>query len=264
MKKVRLRLLFASLVLIALPFTASAWSGPGHRLIGELAAAELTPQARAQVAELLHGEEDPTLAGVSTWADQLRDNDPDLGRFSAKWHYVNMPQGTCDYVPARDCRNDDCVVGAIERQVAILGNRSRPRAERAQALKFVVHFVGDLHQPMHVGLARDRGGNTVQVNLDGKGMNLHSLWDRELLASRGLRQQEHVMKLARQPVHDIAPGGPRSWARESCEVRTTPGLYPPSAKIDAGYMERWRPVAERRVRAAAHRLAHLLNDTLVD
>ena len=252
------------LPLLMLPMAASAWSAFGHRLVADLAATELTPQARAQVADLLRGEADPTLAGVATWADELRENDPDLGKRSASWHYVNMPEGTCNYIPARDCRNGDCVIGAIERQAAILADRKRSRAERAQALKFVVHFVGDVHQPMHVGLGRDRGGNDVQVNLDGKGMNLHSLWDRELLAARGLQQQDHVRHLARQSVDDIAPGDVRTWARESCELRTSPGLYPPRARIESGYVERWQPLAERRVRVAAHRLAHLLNETLAD
>lgn len=250
--------------LLMLPLAASAWSADGHRLVGALAATELTPEAQAQVAELLRGEADPTLAGVATWADEVRANDPDLGKRSARWHYVNMPAGTCDFVPARDCRNGDCAIGAIERQAAILADRSRPRAERTQALKFVVHFVGDLHQPMHVGLGSDRGGNEVQVNLDGKGTNLHSLWDRELLASRGLDPQGYLLRLQRLPVDAIAAGGVHTWARESCELRSTPGVYPPRAKIDTGYVERWRPLAERRVRTAAHRLAHLLNDTLGD
>lgn len=264
MKTLRKPLLCTALVLLALPFAASAWSGFGHRLVGELAATELTPQARAQVAELLRGEQDPTLAGVSTWADEIRENDPDLGKRSAKWHYLNLPEGTCDFVPERDCRNGDCVIGAIERQTAILGDRSRPHAERVQALKFVVHFIGDVHQPMHAGLASDRGGNDVQVNLEGEGLNLHSLWDRELLASRGLQQPAYVQQLAMLPTHDIALGGAETWARESCEIRSAPGVYPPRAKIESKYVNDWRPTAERRVRVAAHRLAHVLNNALAD
>lgn len=264
MKKVRLPLLVTALLLLMLPIVATAWSGFGHRLVAALAATELTPQARAQVAWLLQGEEDPSLPGIASWADQIRENDPDLGKRSAKWHYVNMPGGTCEFVPERDCRNGDCVIEAIRRQAEILGDRSRPREERAQALKFVVHFVGDVHQPLHVGLASDRGGNRAQVNLDGKGTNLHSLWDRELLASRGLEEQAYVERLSRLPTANIAPGGVEAWARESCEMVSTPGFYPPSAKIDSSYVERWRPLAEQRVRVAGHRLAHLLNDTLGD
>lgn len=262
MKTLRVPLASVLLVMLMLPFDASAWSAFGHRLVGELAATELTPQARAQVAELLRGEAEPTLAGVSTWADQIRENDPDLGKRSARWHYLNLPEGTCDFVPERDCRNGDCVIGAIERQAAILADTGRPRAERVQALKFVVHFVGDVHQPMHAGLASDRGGNDVQVNLAGTGMNLHSLWDRELLASRGAQEQDHVRVLQRLPTRDIAPSSPRAWARESCELRSQPGVYPPSAKIGPDYVTRWRPLAETRVRVAGHRLAHVLNAAL--
>lgn len=233
-------------------------------MVGELAAGELTPRARAEVAELLRDEPDPTLAGVATWADEIRENDPDLGKRSSRWHYVNLPDGTCDFVPERDCRNGDCAIGAITRQASILGDRTRPHAERAQALKFLVHFVGDVHQPLHIGLGSDRGGNQVQVNLDGRGLNLHSMWDRELLASSGLEQSAYVRQLATQRTDDIAQGGVATWARESCEIRTRPGLYPPRPKIDSGYVREWRPTAERRVRVAAHRLAHLLNETLGD
>ncbi len=262
MKMLRVLLASALLILLVLPFGASAWSAFGHRLVAALAATELTPQAQRQVAWLLQGEEDPTLPGIASWADQLRENDPDLGKRSAKWHYLNLPAGTCDYVPGRDCKNGDCVVEAIRRQTSILRDRSRPRAERAQALKFVVHFIGDVHQPLHAGLGSDRGGNDVQVNLDGNGLNLHSLWDRELLASRGLDEPGYIRQLQRLPVDSIMPGGPLTWARESCELRSQPGLYPLQSKIDADYVSRWRPLAETRVRVAAHRLAHVLNEAL--
>lgn len=250
------------IALLALPMTAWAWSAFGHRLVAALAADQLTPQTRAQIAELLQGEADPTLPGIAAWADELRGNDPDLGKRSAKWHYVNMPENTCTYVAARDCPNGDCVVEAIRRQTAILADRSRPRAERAQALKFVVHFIGDVHQPLHAGLGRDRGGNDVQVNVEGKGGNLHSLWDRTLLASAGLDQAGYMARLSRLPPLKTRQGQIEDWARESCEIVSAPGFYPPRATIDPAYVKRWRPLAETRVRQAAYRLATMLNATL--
>jgi len=252
------------LPLLMLPMAASAWSAFGHRLVGALAATQLTPQAEARVAELLRGEKEPTLAGIAAWADELRANDPDLGKRSAKWHYLNVPDGTCDYVPERDCPNGDCIIGAIHQQTAILADRSRPRAERAQALKFVVHFIGDVHQPLHAGRGSDRGGNTVQVNLEGKGMNLHSLWDRELLAARGLDEAAYIAYLASLPRPKVPAGGVETWARESCEIISREGFYPPSAKLDPAYLQRWRPWAENRVLVASTRLARVLNESLGD
>jgi len=255
-------LLLSLVVLLSLPMAASAWSASGHRLVAALAAGELDPRARAQVAELLQGEQDPTLPGIAAWADQLRENDPDLGKRSARWHYVNLPEGRCSYLASRDCRNGDCVVEAIRRQIAILSDRSRPRAERAQALKFVVHFVGDVHQPLHAGFGRDCGGNDVQVNLEGKGSNLHSLWDRLLPESSGLDEAAHLAHLRKGPRPRSRQGTVEDWARESCRIVSSPGFYPASAKIEPAYLERWRPVADARMRLAGKRLAHVLNEAL--
>ena len=258
------RPIFAALLASALlvPFAAKAWSASGHRLVASLAAERLTPQAQAQVASLLQGESDPSLPGIAAWADQLRESDPDLGKRSAKWHYVNLPDGSCRYLASRDCRNGDCVVEAIRRQTAILADRSRFRAERAQALKFVVHFVGDVHQPLHAGFGRDRGGNDVQVNLEGKGSNLHSLWDRLLPESSGLNEAEHLAHLRKGPRPRSRQGTVEDWARESCGIVSSPGFYPAGAKIEPAYLERWRPVAAARMRLAGKRLAHLLNEAL--
>jgi hypothetical protein len=123
--------------------TALAWGPTGHRLVARLAEPELKPAARAEIARLLRGEADPTLAGVANWADELRERDPDLGRRSSRWHYVNLAEDGCAYRPAAHCRDGDCVIEAIRRQRDLLADRRQPDAVRAQALKFLVHFVGD-------------------------------------------------------------------------------------------------------------------------
>src|SRR5699024_5707740 len=133
----RIPLLVVLLCLLAAP--AHAWGPRGHRLVGHLAESALTPAARAQVDALLRGvedEQDRSLAGISTWADELRERDPDLGRRSARWHYVNIGENNCSYEPARDCPGGDCVIEAINDQAAILADRDRSDAKRLQALKF--------------------------------------------------------------------------------------------------------------------------------
>lgn len=259
----------ALLLLIASP--AHAWGPRGHRLVGHVAEAALTPAARAEVERLLEGVEDPdqrSLAGISTWADELRAHDPDLSRRSARWHYVNIGENACRYERERDCPDgSDCVVEAINDQAAILGDRSRSSQERLQALKFVVHFVGDVHQPMHAGYAHDRGGNSTQVNLrdgsrDGFGTNLHALWDSGLF--RGLQggEEQHLADLPELPRDAELEPQPARWAEESCQIVVEQGVTEPGTKINSDYVDHWRPVAEKQIVIGGQRLARLLNQVL--
>lgn len=188
------------LLLLLVTGPAAAWGKLGHRLVGHLASDELTPAARGEIARLLVAETDPTLAGVASWADELRDNDPTLGRRTSKWHYVNIAEHGCAFDTTRACAGNDCVVGAINTQATILADRGRSDADRRDALKFVVHFIGDVHQPLHAALARDKGGNDVQVQFDGRGSNLHSLWDSGLLNAMRLDEAEHLQRLRALPL----------------------------------------------------------------
>lgn len=265
------RILTAILLSCALSWSgiAQAWGPLGHRLVARLAESQLTPQARAEVERLLATEQAPSLAAIASWADDLRATDPDLGKRSAKWHFINIGEHGCTYDAAHACPDGDCVVEAIRKQAAILADRSRPDPERLQALKFVVHFVGDVHQPLHAGYARDRGGNTVQVNLHGKGTNLHSVWDSRLLASAKLGEDAYEARLRLDPdrlptdVDPYTPAAPAVWAEQSCRIALSPGVYPPRPRIDDDYLQQHRPAAERQIQLAGTRLAQLLNTTLV-
>ena len=254
-----------ALCLAALP--AHAWGPQGHRLVARLADAQLTPASRREVNRLLAGETDPTLAGIANWADGLRDSDPDLARVSSRWHYVNLAEDGCRYKPRRDCPGGDCAVEAIRRQVAILADRRQPLAARRDALKFVVHFVGDLHQPLHAGYAQDRGGNDTQVNDAGYGTNLHALWDSRLLFRRQLTDDAYVAKLQAMPLaastaRKARSGDVQAWAEASCSIVLEPGFYPARPKLTDAYFSQWTPVAERQLRDAGTRLAQLLNASL--
>ena len=268
--------LLGSILLFSLSLPAFGWSLEGHRLVGELAERQLSPAARTEVAQLLAGEAEPTLAGVAGWADEIRE-DPSsaLGKRSRRWHYLNFPRGAdCRYEPARDCPGGDCVIAAIAAQRAILADPRKPQAERRDALKFLVHFVGDVHQPMHAGFGDDRGGNEFQINYrgrgarhrDGDGTNLHSIWDYRLLRSAGLSLDGYVERLLASPlpVDPIPDSGlpSREWALESCRLIVDHQLYPRSHRIGDDYVERHRPLAEARVRLAAVRLAALLEQAL--
>lgn len=247
---------------------ARAWGTLGHRLVGALAQAHLTPAARRAVDTLLAGEPDPTLAGVATWADQLRDTDPERARASARWHYADTVDPDCDYVPASDCAGGDCAFAAIEAQRRILADPAQPLAARRDALKWLVHLVADIHQPLHASHRQDKGGNAWQVSLrrDGRvvGTNLHAVWDRDVLEAAGLSFPAYLARLqaAPWPPRLGDTGTPLAWASESCRLIDARGLYPPGHKLDATYLDAMRPLAEERVRLAAWRLATLLDDTL--
>lgn len=257
------------LIAALLPASAMAWGPKGHRLVGALAATELTPQAHAEVARLLRGDAQPTLAGVANWADDLRDNpeatDRELGKRSARWHYVNLAEDGCGYVPAKQCPDGNCLIEAIVRQRALLADRAQPNAVRAQALKFLVHFVGDAHQPLHAGYAGDKGGNTVQIQLDGQGSNLHRLWDSDVIASAKMSERRYLRYLQRMPLPPQARDGiddPSAWAQASCRIVLRNGFYPSKPIIAPAYFSQWRPTADAQLRIAGHRLAALLNDAL--
>lgn len=260
---------FASLAALALLLhipQALAWGLTGHRLVAELAEPDLTPATRVQLDRLLASEPGATLPGIATWADELRKQDADLGKRSARWHYVNLGESHCHYDPPRDCRNGDCNVEAIKTQTAILADRSLPDAQRLQALKFVVHLIGDAHQPLHAGYAGDKGGNDRQVNVDGKGSNLHTLWDSGLLRRTGLDEDALLAQIRALPAPAEAeqplPPPAAAWAQAACRIALAPGLYPPGAKIDQAYFDTWTPVAQRQLRLAGARLAQVLNAAL--
>ncbi|WP_372018822.1 S1/P1 nuclease [Pseudoxanthomonas sp. 10H] len=253
----------AALLACSVALPAQAWGPLGHRLVARLAEDALTPQARAGIDRLLQAEPDPGLAGIASWADDLRATDPGLGKRSARWHYVNIGDPGCAFDADRDCPGGDCVVAAIETQARILADRSLSDAERRQALKFVVHFVGDVHQPLHAGHAHDRGGNDYQVNWRGKGGNLHSLWDSGMLNAQGLDEDAWLARLRALPapaaVSPLPARAPQRWAEQSCRVVVAPGFYPGGHVIDQGYVDAHLPVAEAQLRLAGARLAATLN-----
>jgi hypothetical protein len=257
---------------------AFAWSGLGHQLVGELAQRRLSPAAAAQVRELLRGEEVPTLAGIAMWADAMRIADPERFKATSRWHYVNLHGKSCRYSAGRDCKDGQCVIGALDAQLRLLRDTSQPLAIRRDALKFVVHLVGDIHQPLHVSNVPDRGGNDFAILLhtdippeeyarekfhDGvMDTNLHAVWDYYVPASAGLNLATYADRLAASGPASVRQRGFVAWARESCELIAPKKLYPQSHELTAEYLQAMRPVAERRIEEAGIRLARLLNEAL--
>ena len=265
----RLSLMLASTMLLISP-SARAWGPLGHSVVAELAQRQLSPAAEREVERLLAPEHTTRLADVANWPDQIR-NDPArqaLWKRTSRWHYINFSSDRCNYVAPRDCPKGECVVAALAREVQVLGDRSQPDAVRREALKFVVHLVGDVHQPLHAGYRPDRGGNQYQVQFEGRGSNLHKVWDSGLLNTRQLRWQEYASLLdARSPVALPPAMAPlddpyAQWAEESCRLTAAMDFYPSRRRIGPAYVARNLPLAERRLREAGRRLAEVLNSHL--
>lgn len=204
MRKVQTLSIIAALVLI--PNAAYAWGREGHQIIALIAARELSPAAKSGVADLL-GEPDASSAmeRYSTWADEIRPSRRD----TAPWHYVDIEIDSNGYEGARDCPHDDCVVGQIDRDISILKDKSLVKPVRAEALRFLIHFVGDVHQPLHCGDNHDRGGNEVRVSLNGDSTNLHAVWDTAVVRALG----DNPATVAAQLSAKITPTEQTAWSK---------------------------------------------------
>jgi nuclease S1 len=259
-----------------------AWGGQGHRLVGLIAAERLTPAATQHVARLLDRQ---TLADISSWADSLTGDQVQ----TSYWHYLNIPPGAAGYDRDRDCpkqpgveagsRSDrwrDCVVDRIAYWEERLGDPKLDRADRATALKFIVHFIGDLHQPFHA-LGVGRGGNDVKVRVFGDAncgndpqkpnpCNLHSLWDSRLIARKALDDPAYLTQLRTlinaKGFGSLPPGTPAQWAEQSFRLAKE-ALVAPDTNIDEGYYRRHITVIDERLALGGVRLAAELNRILV-
>ena len=249
-----------------LPAGAHAWGGDGHRIVAWIAEAELPAATRDRIHQLLQGDIAYSLAGASLWADFMTQERPE----TKPWHYVDIPLHETAFSAERDCAGGDCVVARITYFNQILADPLRPREERREALKFLVHFVADLHQPLHCATRDDKGGNLTLVSFYGASMNLHQVWDSGLIA----RLTDDPRAMAKRLHSTISPyarkkwqsGNPEDWANEAHRVArlVTYGELPTEQRpeIDNNYLDKARPMVERQLQRAGMRLAHLLRTAL--
>jgi len=255
------RVLIICLILLASPMLIS-WGVTGHRTIGRIAENHLSANAKAAVLALLGNE---TLADASTWADEVR-SQPEYQQ-TAPWHFLNLPLGLSypDFEKQVEGMSGDNVYSALQKCEHALGDPGTSRAQQIEALKFIIHFVGDMHQPMHISRAEDKGGNTIQLNYEGNGTNLHSLWDTRLLEHQGLSDVQLAEKYDQatpQQIKQWQSDPPLRWIWESYEISSR--LY---AEIDAmnsrsigdAYYEAHIPIVADRIEKAGIRLAGVLN-----
>jgi len=258
---------------------AIGWGGEGHQSVALLAENRLTAKAQAEIHDLLgkgsDGEQADLSDGeVSDWPDQIKRRRRD----TAAWHYINVPFGETAYDAVRDDPAGIHIVAMISKFEAILADRAKPKVERAEALKFLAHLVGDIHQPLHV-IERngDKGGNRRLVFFKERktAAKLHTVWDTDLIrsyiAGRALWDYLEILDagIAADEAKEWAAGTPTDWANESLKVATesvyrdVPADGPPP-KIDQNYIDDRRAVVEQQLQRAGVRLATVLNRALAE
>ena len=246
------------------PTPAFAWGKTGHRVVAAIADTELSGLARAHVEEILGRGQ--SLSDVANWPDEMRSVPGEFWQKTATpWHYVTVNGTVYDHAPP-----EGDALQAIEHFTKVLQDPASSLADRQLALRFIVHLVGDLHQPLHVGKCCDKGGNDVKVTWFGKPTNLHSVWDSQLVDEEQLSFTELADKLERHmtsaDVIKWADINPRDWIAESAEVRDS--VYPASPAgngttgvpdLSYSYVYKFTPLMEQRLSQAGVRLAAYLN-----
>jgi hypothetical protein len=254
--------IFITLLLIFSVFTASAshdpkWGPTGHRTIGEVAQKHLNHKALKKVEKILRGH---GLAFVSTYGDEIK-SDNRYKKFSA-WHYVNYPFGI-KYRNSQKSTSGDVVIG-IEKCIDVLRDKHATTKDQEFYLKLLVHLVGDMHQPMHAGLAEDKGGNDFQVRWFNKGTNLHRLWDSDMIDHYKMSYTEIASNFVEKPKEWIIAkqkGSPADWIDE---VHILAEMVYNSAvigeKLGYRYSYLHFNTAREQMYLAGIRLAKILND----
>lgn len=248
------------IAVLALPLTAVAFGPSGHRLAGHIAERQLCTETRVALKPLLAGM---TLAEAGLWPDTIR-RQPEW-EHTKPWHYLNVSDHGSVARAAR--QGPDNVLAALARFEKELGDTSLSSRQRGLALRFVVHFVVDIHQPLHVGRESDRGGNLIPVLVDGRETNLHAVWDGEPLRLPGdPGPKEKGRRLPLPTAAEVArwqQANPPDWARESQALRSQvygfAGRGGQPIALPPAYLDRARAVVDQRLLMAGVRLAARLN-----
>jgi hypothetical protein len=281
MSQLRINRIAAALLVVFWSFPQSAWGWgkEGHQIVGFIAENHLTPQARAAVDELLGQGRRISDEETSNWADYVRNQ----VRATGPWHYVDIPVESGKYDRKRDCKNSDCVVARVKLFQDILADRSLRPSDRQQALKFLVHFVADMHQPLHCAERRDsmgrpdRGGNECKVRFldDPVETNLHRVWDTNLLVhslgEMSLADYANQLnsRITAEQKSAWHKGRARAWANESNKVAidfvyTGAAADGAPTRLDQAYVRKNQRVVDEQLAKAGVRLAKILNEVFTE
>jgi len=252
MKKLILALVASASVLLA-----SAWSQKGHDVTAYIAEQHLTPRTLAAVDSILDGK------SMVYWANWLDNASHQLEMaYTKTWHYKNIDDNVAYEDAPLNSKGD--VVTAIDSQIEILSDPAITHDRAALAMKILVHCMGDLHQPMHLGHLSDLGGNKTKMKFFDTPVNLHSIWDSRLVESAHkwsyTEWQQQIDRATPEQEAVIIEGNPDTWAKETYEIAVRCYKYfRPGQKVMYNEIARWTPVIEEQFLRGGLRLAHVLN-----
>jgi hypothetical protein len=259
-----------------MPSFALAWGESGHRTVAEIAAPHLTKKAAAEVRVLLGGGPH-AMAEVANWADAIRDSG-DRWEQTYYWHVVEIPPNGIHYDRARDCKNDDCIVEKIKEFAQVLGDRTVATTLRVEALQFLIHLVGDIHQPLHAYAPFNHPAG-AWVRIGETTDKIHLWWDNEFVDALGFDSSELARRLVAHITADERKeweqGTAEDWANESFQTthdflakhnllnaRWDKTSEDAPIVLPASVIDEVKPIIAKRLKMAGVRLAWLLNQAL--
>jgi len=248
--------LFISISTYATGNTA-IWGQTGHRVVGEIAYSHLTNKAKRNIEKLLNGE---GLAIISTYADEIK-SDKKYREFGT-WHYVNFKDGESYETSEKNPKGD--LIQGIKKCQEVISNPDASKEEKIFYVKLLVHLLGDLHQPLHIGRSEDRGGNNIKVQWFRGNTNLHSVWDTKIIESYNMTYTElssNLNKFSKNQRKAIQEGTVLDWVNETRFL--TMKVYE-SAKVDENlsyrYMYENFATVKTQLQKGGLRLAKVLNE----
>jgi hypothetical protein len=275
MRGMRIARLLALLALLPTPLFA--WGAKGHSVIAEIAERGLSPAAAAVVRDLTFNA---PLRDLASLPDDWRGEEKRGLRTTKteEWHYSNIPNDQATFVRERDCKEGNCVVAAIERNLAILRDKTQKREARREALIYVIHFVGDIHQPMHAAggmikneetgqMEPDRGGNSVKVGYLGTQTNLHSMWDSMLIEWGQETVEDYAdylleYEMRGRPIAELQTGTAVDWINESHYAAVHDAYAIGNGRLGSAYAKHNIGIIYERLLRGGLRLRRVLEEAL--
>lgn len=251
----RMKTLIHLLIFSFASLNAFGWGQTGHRAMGLLAEKHLSKKARKELNRILKGE---SLGMVSTWMDEIRSDTS--YNYAGDWHWVTIPDGQTYEQSEKNPKGD--VIQAIERLIAELKSRKFTGKEEMDRVRMLVHLIGDIHQPLHVGLGPDRGGNSVKVMWFRADSNLHRVWDSDMIDDKNLSYSELAEWIGNPSESDLSKwqkSTARDWANESISYRKQVYDYG-DGKMGYQYSYKYFHVVKLRLQQSGVRLAAVLNE----
>ena len=245
------------LALVLNPLHVYSLGQTGHRVTGAIAERHLKPHTKKAIKAILGNE---SLAEASTYADDMRANPSEFWqKIASPYHYVTVPPGKHYHQVGAPPQGDSLV--ALEKFSNMLKSSKTSKEDKALALRFIVHIIGDLHQPLHVGNGKDRGGNEFIVSFFDKVSNLHRVWDTDLIEKENLSYTEWVdwldKQITKNDIKNWKSNDPIVWIKESGELRDK--VYPKQKRIGYDYVYKFTPIIKLRLKQAGIRIAYFFD-----